>query len=308
MAICLKNDVIETLHYFAFFSYAPTGEEIYLFLKRKTTPAQLLKDLEEMEKNKCIYKVRMGNPGKNNGKRGIYQRDLVHRYTLGEYSISALEMQKKIQISHTKYQKIQRYIRVLKYIPQIKLVGLSGSVAMANAQEKDDVDIFIITAFQRLWTGRFIAVVLAKLFGVHRSYSTSNTKDKVCLNLFFDEGDLTLPLEKQTEYGAHEVLQMKPLIQKEDIYQRLLGANAWAFKIFPNSKLKVKSQESKVQVKNKNFLWYVTRYILHVTNNTIESLLKSLQLQRIQRHRTTELIRPTQLWFHPQDFQKKIHH
>lgn len=301
-----KNDVIQALRYFAFFSYAPTGEEIYLFLKRKTTPTQLLMHLTEMEKNKRIYRVRMVHPGKKDEKKGIYQRKSPVRYTLGEYSISNARMAKKLRISQAKRRKIQHYIAILRHIPQIKLVGLSGSVAMLNAREKDDVDIFIITAHNRLWTGRFIAIVLAKVLRLHRGYGNRNTQDKVCLNLFFDEGDLTVPLEKQTEYGAHEVLQMKPVIENGDIYQRFLEANKWVFKVFPNSKLKVKSQKSKVQVKSKNFLWYVTRYALHVTNNIVESFLKSLQLQRIQRHRTTELITSTQLWFHPQDFQKKI--
>ena len=41
----------------------------------------------------------------------------------------------------------------------------------------------------------------------------SNTiTNKVCLNLFFDESDLAVPKFKRSEYVAHEVLQMKPLV------------------------------------------------------------------------------------------------
>ena len=97
-----KNDVIQALRYFAFFSYAPTGEEIYLFLKRETTPTQLLMHLTEIEKNKRIYRVRMVHPGKKDEKKGIYQRKSPVRYTLGEYSISNARMAKKLRISQAK--------------------------------------------------------------------------------------------------------------------------------------------------------------------------------------------------------------
>ena len=40
--------------------------------------------------------------------------------------------------------------------------------------------------------------------------------------------------------------------------------------------------------------------------NKIESIFKKVQLSLINRHRTTEIITSTQLWFHPDDFEKKI--
>ena len=40
--------------------------------------------------------------------------------------------------------------------------------------------------------------------------------------------------------------------------------------------------------------------------DSFEFVLKYFQVALIRKHRTTEVITDTQLWFHPEDFEKKI--
>ena len=191
---------------------------------------------------------------------------------------------------------------------------------MMNAGPEDDIDLFIITARKKLFTGRFIALVLAQLLGLRRkreqdviasdrrergnlkkeiassSLTPRNDKvaDKVCLNLFFDEKNLKVPRFKQTLFVGHEVLQMKPIINKNCTYERFLEANKWVFGLFPNSVPPVISSGARNLAKrNKLGDW-------------LENLLKNLQLKLINQHKTTEIVTNTQLWFHPIDFEKKI--
>ena len=306
----MEQNLKKVLKYFSFFAYDPTLDEIHTF-----------------------FPVRIS-------KKSL-------KYTPPQYSIGRKVSKRKLQ--NWPYRS---YIKLLSLFPQIKLVGLSGSISMMNAKEDDDIDLFIITAKNRLFTGRFIALVLAQLLGLRRqrqlrkldtvffdrltpqgpqaivpkkgsSLSFNNetmkqlnnhVRDKVCLNLFFDESNLKVPKFKQTEFVGHEVLQMKPIIIKGNIYERFLEANLWVQDIFPNSSWimsKVKSQKSKIQVKSqkyfKNFkLLTLTSNFLLLTFNFIESILKNLQLTLINHHRTTEMITSTQLWFHPDDFEKKI--
>jgi hypothetical protein len=184
---------------------------------------------------------------------------------------------------------------------------------MMNARDDDDIDLFIITAKNRLFTGRLIALVLAQLFGLRRSRDSEKTtpyplqpttySNKVCLNLFFDERDLSVPKFKQTLFVGHEVLQMKPIVIKGNIYERFLEKNRWVFKIFPNSR---KVSSIKYPVSSMKKILNTKYYILNTLFNKIEQALKGFQLRLINRHRTTEIITPTQLWFHPDDFEKKI--
>lgn len=223
----------------------------------------------------------------------------------------------KYQISKRKLNnwRYKAYIRLLSFFPQIRLVGLSGSISMMNAKEDDDIDLFIITAKNRLFTGRFVALVLAQLLGLrrHRQLAKLDTVNKICLNLFFDESNLKVPKFKQTEFVGHEVLQMKPIINKDQTYEKFLNANEWVFKLFPNAIhtiSKIKDQRSKTNSKFKTLSFKlgfnILTLIFELLGGLLERLLKSFQLTFINRHRTTEIITSSQLWFHPDDFEKKI--
>jgi len=284
----MEKKIISVLKYFSFFAYQPTLEEIHTFLPVK------------IDKNKL-------------------------KYTPPQYSIRKIKDQKsKIKNSKKKLNswRFRTYIKLISLFPQIKLVGLSGSISMMNAKEDDDIDLFIITAKNRLFTGRLITLILAQLFGLRRNRETRESfnnetmkqlnnvfRNKVCLNLFFDESNLKVPKFKQTEFVGHEVLQMKPIMIKGDIYERFLKANPWVQAIFPNSTWiisKIKDQRSKTSSKLKSLKFKPVFDICALTFDLFERLAKNFQLTSINRHRTTEIITPTQLWFHPDDFEKKI--
>jgi len=308
----MENEVLKTIRYFSFFDYPPTFEEVYTFLGKKATKKKVEKVLKNLERQKKIKKLK----NLNNVTR--YTLYVTHKDTVGEYSIkkSKVKSQKsKVWKYNQKYlfsqEKLQNwrfraYVKILSFFPQIKLVGLSGSISMINAKKGDDIDLFIITAKNRLFTGRFLAIILAKILSIHRSYNKRYTlhvtcyTNTVCLNLFFDESDLVVPEFKRSEYVAHEVLQMKPIVNKDNIYKRFLKANSWVFKIFPNAQtvLKLKIENLKF---NENFKLKIKNF-----GDWLENLLKKLQLYMINKHRTTEIITDTQLWFHPDDFEKKI--
>lgn len=321
------NKIIEKIfRYFSFFSYAPTFEEIYTFYPKKTSQKNLRELLLNLKQKKRLISLKIplfSNDGK-----------LVNHYflyTVGEYGIRNVKTQIKnvktrYLISQNKLSSLRfrLYTRFLSFFPQIKLVGLSGSMAMMNAKEEDDIDLFIITAKNRLFTGRFIAILLAKLLLIHRGYQDTSEvrkskginirrlknsfhyKDKVCLNLFFDESNLEVKDFKKTEFVGHEILQMKPIIDKDETYARFLKANQWVFRLFPNAISKIKNKGLTISIKNQNKLPDFSKRILYLMGNQIESLLKKIQFFLINRHRTKEIITSTQLWFHPDDFEKKV--
>jgi len=307
----LEKEVLKTIRYFSFFDYPPNFEEIYTFLGKKTTKKKIEEVLKNLERQKKIKKLK----NLNNVTR--YTLYVILKNTVGEYGKKLKIKNEKIKIekyneryffSQKKLEnwRFRAYVKILSFFPQIKLIGLSGSLAMMNADNDDDIDLFIITAKNRLFTGRFLAIILAKILSIHRSYNKRYTlhvaryTNTVCLNLFFDESDLVVPKFKRSEYVAHEVLQMKPIVNKDNIYERFLKANSWIFKIFPNAQtvLKLKIENLKF---NENFKLKIKNF-----GDWLENLLKKLQLYMINKHHTTEIITDTQLWFHPDDFEKKI--
>lgn len=260
----MEKKLASVLKYFSFFQYLPKFEEIYRFFPQKITKKQL----------KQLLKAR--------------------KDTLPEYSLSA----KRKVISKKKLSslKFRLYINLISTLPQIRLIGLSGSISMMNADLDHDIDLFIITTQGRLFTARFLATMIAFIMGLKRALGQKEAPNKVCLNLFFDEANLKVPKPKQTIFVGHEVLQMKPIINKNHIHERFLKANNWVFKLFPNAQQFVirNLEEVKNRAKSNYF------------GDWVEEKLKNVQVVLINRHKTTELITDTQLWFHPDDFEKKI--
>lgn len=292
--------IYKTLLYFQHFDYAPTFEELSTFIEKKMSEKNLQTRLTRLVRTRKIK---------------IYRTDNTDRYTLGEYSrnLKMQSMRQKIENSKAKIRSIQTYLSIIARLPQIELVGLSGTVAMMNANETDDIDLFIISGRHRLWTARFLAVSIARIMGIGRKRGDTrgHYDKKICLNLFFDSSHLSIPHKKRSIYTAHEVLQMKPLIDKQNAYGRFLEANSWVFTVFPNAKTYVGSRGWLVDggVQSKNHRQSIAGSLLSVIcyfGDLIESVLSRIQLYTIHKHRTRERITATQLWFHPEDVEKKI--
>jgi len=310
----MEKAILEAIKYFSYFQYPPTFEEVAMFYPKKITKKRLQEEIDELVKEKKIILLDKDCPD------AISNKLSVRRYTLGEYRIKITNYSLRIKNSLKKIERIQFYLKLLSFFPQIKLVGLSGTVAMMNAKENDDIDLFIITARNRLWTGRLIALLLAKIMRIKRPRITNyelrikeRTKDKVCLNLFFEEKKMEVPDYKKTEYVAHEILQMKPLINKRNVYQRFLKANKWIYKVYPNAinpEFRIQNLElnleSRIETLNSKSILNSKLLILNYLSNKIEVFLKNLQLKFIKRHQTNEVVTDSQLWFFPEDFERKL--
>lgn len=287
----MKKQIIETIEYFAQFTYPPTAEEIYTFLPTQITKQAFHHTLHNLVRSHLIQE----------GKNTI----LSTRYTLPQYSIQLQTYPSKQASSFRKRKKIKPYITLLQWNPFIQFAGISGSLAMDNAAKEEDIDMFIITAPGFLWIGRLSAILLAELLGIHRRRQSQHVQDTVCLNLFFDQQDLVVPQDKQIPYVAHEVLQLNPMINKKDVYESFLSANAWIYAFFPNAKIQQKKPQ--LNISSNSVLQAMIQIFWHnIFFRQMEKLAQALQYRLIQRKITTERITKTQLWFFPDDYEQKI--
>lgn len=289
----MERKILEVLKYFSRFNYSPTLDEIFTFLAQKTTKKSLKKRIETLVKDKKLLK---------NGKK----------YTLWEYSEINRWSKEKFLWSKEKKAKAAFFVKLVSFFPQIRLIGFSGSLAMMNASKNDDIDAFIITKKNRLWTARLISLLVASILGKRRKFGEPHADDKICLNLFFDEAGLSIAAKKRSYFVAHEVLQMKPVVNKEDTYSRFLEANKWVLDIFPNARNMVdnssffRDQSRSYTDNHRSSNDRLKKSKLSPLGDFMEFFLKKLQLYLIRKHQTSEIITDTQLWFFPDDFEKKI--
>lgn len=268
----VRKSILKTLLYSDIFDYPLIKEEIwrYLISKKPITIKALTKELCKME--------------------GISEEDGYFFIKVrGEVVLSRLT---KKEISLEKQEIAKKAAGLLSKISTIECIFLSGGLAMENVGINDDIDFFIITSENSLWTTRFLSLLILELFGYRRKRGGKVISNKICLNLFLSKEDLLFPKELQNLYTAHEISQAKVIFNRNNIYELFLSSNSWVKIYLPNTV--IVNRENKT-INHKSF-------ILNIT----ESIIKRVQLFYMFPHRTTEYITNTLLAFHPKDYKSII--
>lgn len=114
-------------------------------------------------------------------------------------------------------REARRYNRIAARLPYVRMLALTGALAMRNAGETDDIDYFVITEPGRIWTSRLFFILLVK--------TAARRGITLCPNYFLDAGSLAL--DDHSLFTARELAQMVPL-SGLGMYARMRAENAWA--------------------------------------------------------------------------------
>lgn len=273
----LEKAVLATLAYHDIFQYPLKEEEILNYLiGKKASNNEVRKAINNLLKKKKI------SESKN------------------YYFLKAREATINIRIKRTKFsrRKLKNanfYTNILKFIPTVKSVCLTGALSMENSEKNDDIDLLIICQKKTLWTTRFLANIM--LFPYKRKPNSLNNSNKACLNIFLDESNLKI--KAQNLYTAHEICQLKVLWAKNNVYQRFLNSNLWIKKYLPNWRADILSKSAKSR-------GVFERTLITTLISKLEKILKVFQLKYMQSKITTEKIGDRQLFFHPRNTQEII--
>ncbi len=154
-------------------------------------------------------------------------------YLPGREMIVAIRQRRKIA-SGNKMKIAQRIAFWLKFIPTVKMVAITGALAMDNSEKDDDIDLLIVTAKKRLWLTRFLTTFLVELVAERRRPKDQDFKDKICLNMFLDEENFPVPQSERNLFSAHEVCQLKPIWNRGGTYKRFIRENKWTTQFLAN--------------------------------------------------------------------------
>lgn len=149
------------------------------------------------------------------------------------------------------WAKSARYGRVIASLPFVKMVAVTGSLAMNNTDEGNDVDYLIVTAPNRLWTCRALILLVARiatLEGVH-----------LCPNYLVTTN--ALELEERSLYVAHELAQMIPL-SGLGIYDEIRRRNDWIEDYLPHASGSPERPEAVAPVKRSSVLQRALEVVL----------------------------------------------
>jgi len=146
-------------------------------------------------------------------------------YVFARHRDSIVERRRARQVSSARlWTSARRFVRVMAILPFVRMVGVTGALAMDNSESGDDIDVMIVAARRRAWTARLFTVALVyagKLFG-----------RTLCPNYVVTED--ALELETRDLFAAHELAQMAPLYGLVT-YARMRQANGWVYDYLPNA-------------------------------------------------------------------------
>ncbi len=108
---------------------------------------------------------------------------------------------------------------VVRHVPFVRAVALTGSVAAGDAPPDADIDLLLIVSDGHLGTVFLVLGTISRLVG----------RRVLCPNYYLSDRHLTL--ERRTLYVGRELAQMRCLTG--DV-ERLRGANPWLHEMFPN--------------------------------------------------------------------------
>lgn len=206
----IREGVLKTLRYFNIFHFPLHISEICNFLPIKIDSQQLQFILNDM--------VDEGN---------IYAYDDVYMIeNRPELAMKRVEGTAKASMA---MEKAKRAGTIIARFPFVKSVCISGSLSKGYADEKSDIDFFIVTSKRRLWICRTLLHLFKKTTFLY------NEQHSYCMNYFIDETHLCL--EEKNLFTATELATLIPLYSKDDIYTKLIRANAeWLNDTYPNAK------------------------------------------------------------------------
>lgn len=197
------------------------------------------------------------------------------------------------RVSERKLQIAVKAAKLLSLIPNIKMIAVTGSLAMGNSLPESDIDLMVITKEGTLWTTRLFAYLFTRLFRIQtRKPKDKQQQDKLCLNIWMDENDLSWNKKDRNIYTAHEIAQIVPLINKEETYEKFIGQNKWILNYWPSAII-ISSSQFTINNLNKG-------------PNFVEKIAFKLQYQYMKSKITREIITKTRALFHPQDWGKTV--
>lgn len=236
-----------------------------------------------------------------------------HYYHLSGEHKSVATRKLRSKYAEKKLKLAWKATEALKIFPSIKFIGITGSLAMSNTKPNDDIDLMIITKQGTLWTTRLLAtscLLLATSLSLRRRSSKSE-QDKICINMWMDERDLVI--KKRSLFTAHEILQIKPLLNREKIYEKFLEKNKWAYDFWKkpknalNSNIEIRNNAQNFNVLNlKHLIIRVCLEFLDFGFRICNPVAYWLQRWYMQGQITNETVTKTRAFFHPVDWNKKV--
>jgi hypothetical protein len=205
----LDSAILRTVLYADVFDFALTVSELHRFLMYHTTVP-----LAEIERALGSSPVMQDELTRSGDLVALKTRDALFGVR-----------HEREAVAGELWPLARRYAAALAVLPFVRMVALTGALAMRNpVSTQDDLDYLIVTRPGRVWLARLATVVLVRAVRL--------TGTEICPNFVLAEDSLAQ--HRRDVYIAHEVAQAVPFFGGA-LYDRLRAENRWTALHLPNA-------------------------------------------------------------------------
>jgi cytidyltransferase-like protein len=322
MLSALTRRVLQTVAYTDQFSFPLTTDEVWLRLLGLASRKQVQAALDNLAKNDYLIE-----------QKGYYY---ITNSKVNELVTARFNKEKTAQ----KYQSsIDELAKLLRLIPWVQAVAVTGSLSMGVAEPGDDLDLMIITQPNRLWLTRVIVLLIASVKGRRRywwedsawqnwaSQPSSNRPSlksseavpvqlpKWCFNLWLTSDSLAVPAKQRSLYTAYEVMQATFIFSRlvgpkgsDSMEQHFLQANNWVRSVLPQYWIfrQKRARQQSVQSTKPTIFFQLIAKIVSPIIFLINETLYLVQVWYMRSHMTREKVSRSMAYFHPRPTQSLV--
>lgn len=153
------------------------------------------------------------------GRRG----DVV--YLAGRHDVLAIYDERTARAT-AMWHDAEKWGQRIGRLPFVRMVAVTGGLAVDSVADHDDIDFFIVTRPGRLWLTRLMIIVLGRIAD----------RDDVELCPNYIVSDQALEMNEHSIYVARELAQMVVIVG-DDVCQLVRLTNQWMFEFLPNASI-----------------------------------------------------------------------
>ncbi len=201
----LERSILRTIAYSDVFDYPLTAVEVHRYLDGVAAPP--------VEVDDALHRMAGNTLSVTDGLAALPGREALFATRL-----------RRRREAEALWPAAQRWAAIIGRLPLIRMVSLTGALAVENVESGSDIDYLIVTVPGRVWLSRAMVVQVvraARLAGV-----------VLCPNWLLSSD--ALELEERSLFAARELAQMVPLAGVEN-YRRMRRLNPWTEDLLPNA-------------------------------------------------------------------------
>jgi hypothetical protein len=203
----LRRAIARTVTYADLFEYPLDRSEIHRYLIGEAASSNDVNAMLEQDGALGAYLERTGDKFHLRGRA------------------STIETRRAREAAPADLWRVARaYGAVVARLPLVRFVGVTGALAMSNAERRADIDLFVLTHPGRVWLCRLLVLAVVRLAALRGH--------QLCPNFLLSTAQLEL--RERNLFTAHEIAQMIP-VRATQWYAKFIDANRWARVYLPNA-------------------------------------------------------------------------